>query len=186
MKIANAKMIAVAMGGWLCLTSGLLMTACSPEEPSYADRETFEKETYVTLDNTGMSLLDGLQTESFPEDTPEGEWLAGCSAPDRNDQFDAYVLRHESAAEGHTTFTYLIYYPHGGSPLQVTPELMEGESGYVIHLSYADGAGNSGYSLCLLSVTLPTDQAPRMSLLVDGDSLGYISTVTATPIAEGE
>ena len=182
----HIRLITAAAGVWLCFSSVTAMASCMHREPSYEDRETFAQETYVTMENTDMTLLDGLTMELFPANTPEGKWLEGCSAPDRNDQLDAYILRHEFREKEHTTFTYLVYYPHGGSAMQAKPVLMEGEGGYAIRLSYVGGEGNDRYSLCLLTVTLPTDKAPRLSLQVGEDSLGYISTVTATPIARME
>ena len=163
----------------------LNLTSCREQEPSYADRETFEQETFIVPENTEMFFLDGMMDSAYGADSPEGAWLAGCSASDRDDQFDAYTLRCETAENGNTTFTYLIYYPHGGNALAVTPELLEGESGYIINLSYEAGTGIRGYSLCYLSVTLPTDNPPRVRLLVDGDSLGVLSTVTESTISAG-
>ncbi len=170
------------------LTAALLlaMPSCGDKEPSYEDRETFAKETYVTVEGTTLSITDGLTRAVFSDDTPAGEWLAGCEAPDRNDQFDAYTLRHESAADGNTTFTYLIYYPHGGAAVAASPELLEGESGYVINLTYTEGDGTEGYSLCRLAVTLPTDKSPRLRLLAGKDTLGVMSTVTENTIPTGE
>lgn len=165
-----------------CVLALLLSAvACTQKEPTYEDRETFAKETYIPMENTTMTFLDGI-IEWYGDETPAGRWFDGCSAPDRDDQFDAYVLRHEAAAGEHTTFTYLIYYPHGDSARQATPELLEGERGYVLRVTYTEGTGINGYSLCYLSVTLPTDQAPRLDLLEEGNDLGYLSTVTVDPI----
>lgn len=160
-------------------------TACAGENSDGDDtlvRETFEKETYVTVSDGGVTLTDGLALAAYGADTPAGAWLAGCSNPDRDDQFDAYVLRHESTADGNTTFTYLIYYPHGGTPLVATPELLEGETGYVVNLRYAAG-GRGDYALSRLEVTLPTQSAPRLRLLLEEEALGVLSTVTDSPIS---
>lgn len=166
------------------LTAVLLLTAsaCGEKEPSYEDRETFAKETYEIADGSIVTFADGLSRDDYAADTPAGQWLIGCSASDRDEQFGAYTLRHESAADGNTTFTYLIYYPHGGPSVAAASEVLEGESGYVINIIYTAGAGTEGYSLCTLAVTLPTDQAPRLRLLVGGDPLGVMSTVTDSPI----
>ena len=170
------------------LTATLLLTAsaCGDREPSYEDRETFAKETYAAVGDTAVTFRDGIERTAYPAETPSGEWLSGCSDSDRDDQFDAYTLRHESAADGNTTFTYLIYYPHGGTALRAVPELLEGKSGYVLNVSYTAGGGLDGYSLCRLSVTLPTDQAPRLRLLVDDGPLGVLSTVTTDEIPAAE
>ncbi len=170
------------------MTAALLWTmpSCGDKKPSYNDRETFARETYAAAEGADVSFADGLTRNAFPADTPAGEWLAGCEAPDRDDQFDAYTLRHEAETDGHTTFTYLIYYPHGGASVTASPELLEGESGYVINLAYAEGGdGAEGYSLCRLSVTLPTDHPPRLRLLTGQDTLGVMSTVTEIPIPSG-
>ncbi len=169
------------------LSLALLLStiACTEKEPSYEDRETFAKETYVASGDTVITFQDCILDTAYSAETPTGIWLAGCSSSDRDDQFDAYVLRHELTADGHTTFTYLVYYPHGGAALTATPELLEGENGYVLHLTYTAGTGINGYSLCYLSVTLPTEEAPRLRLLTDGDALGVISTVTRDKIPLG-
>lgn len=164
----------------------LALPACNGREPSYEDRETFEKQTYVTPENTDMIFLDGIMDSAYGEDSPEGMWLAGCSSSDRDDFFDAYMLRSETKEKGNTTYTYLIYYPHGGDAVTATPELLEGESEYVINLRYEKGTGIKGYSLCYLSVTLPTDNPPHVRLLVDGESLGVLSTVTESAITTGK
>ena len=161
------------------------LTSCREQEPSYDDRETFEQETFIVPENTEMVFLDGMMDSAYSADSPEGAWLVGCSGSDRDDQFDAYTLRCETTENGNTTFTYLIYYPHGGNALAVCPELLEGESGYVINLSYGTGEGTKGYSLCYLSVPLPTDNPPRVRLLVGDDSLGVLSTVTERAISAG-
>ena len=178
----KGKIVMVVLS--LLVSAGVVTAtaACTGKEPSYEDRETFAKETYVSLEGTTMTFWDGLDPSEYREGTPEGDWLKGCSAPDRNDQIDAYVLRHESVEDGHTTFTYLVYYPHGGDALAVSPEVLEGGSGYVLNLAYAAGAGREGASLCYLSVTLPPDKAPMLNLLLDGEDLGILSTVTQTPI----
>ena len=170
----------------LSLALLLSVTACSENEPAYDDRETFGKETYIAMGDTVITFQDSIIKTAYPAETPVGDWLAGCSSPDRDDQFDAYVLRHELSADGHTTFTYLVYYPHGGTAVTATPELLEGESGYVLNLTYTDGSGIDNYSLCYLSVTLSTDEAPRLRLLVDGEALGVMSTVTRDKIPLGQ
>ena len=172
----------------LLLLAALLTgaTACTGEKSDGEDtllRETFEKETYVTVSDGGVTLTDGLALTSFGADTSVGTWLAGCSGADRNDQFDAYVLRHEAVADGNTTFTYLIYYPHGGASLVADAELLEGEDGYVLNLRYTAGGRGADYALSRLEVTLPTEQAPRLRLLVDDEPLGILSTVTQPPIS---
>lgn len=168
----------------LCVVLLLAFTACTDKKPSYEDRETFTKETYIAMNNTAIILQDCLADTAYPAGTPVGDWLVGCSASDRDDQFDAYVLRHEMTSDGHTTFTYLVYYPHGSVPLTVTPELLEGEKGYVLNVRYTPGQGQAGYSLCHLSVTLPTEEPPRLRLLTDDDTLGVMTTVTQDKIPQ--
>jgi hypothetical protein len=107
-----------------------------------------------------------------------GDWLKLCGSNDRDEQFDVYTLRHESVSGDKTTFTYMIYYPHGGKSLTPTPEVLEGGSGFVVNLTYEAGGSTEGYSLCTLTVTLPTDKAPRLRLLYDGEVLGQMATVS--------
>lgn len=180
----HTKAVSALLG---LLTAALLCTAaaCS-QEPSYEDRETFPKETYAAVEGTEMVFRDGLNLADYPVDSDAARWLDGCDSPDRNDQFDAYTLRYESAAEGHTTFTYLIYYPHGADGMTATPELLQSGSGYVINLHYAPGDGVGDYSLVYLSVTLPVREAPRLRLLREEGALGVMSTVSETAISPVE
>lgn len=167
----------------LLLSALLILAACSGGTPSYEDRETFEQQTYTVPENTNMVFVDRIVSSAYGEESAEGTWLAGCSSSDRDDFFDAYTLRCETTENENTTFTYLIYYPHGGDAVTVTPELLVGESEYVINLHYEKGDGIKGYSLCYLSITLPTSVAPRVRLLVDEDVLGVMSTVTESHIS---
>ena len=179
-KIAALLLLASLMTG---------ATACAGDDADTAEgdgtllRETFEKETYRTVGDALLTLTDALSVSAYGSETPEGAWLAGCARPDRDENFAAYVLRHESATDGNTTFTYLIYYPHGGAALAATPELLEGDDGYVLNLRYAEGSGREEYALCRLEVTLPTQRAPRLRLLVGEETLGVLSTVTDSPIS---
>ena len=66
--------------------------------------------------------------------------------------------------------------------LQVKPSLSQTDSGYIIDLTYEAGRGMDGYSLCYLSVTLPTDKAPRLRLHRGEETLGVMSTVTQADI----
>ena len=156
----------------------LLMPACTEEEPTGDDRETFPEETYIEVADASVTLRSGLNAENYPEGTVAGDWLSRCGDSDRDEQFDVYTLRHESADGDRTTFTYLVYYPHGGQPVTATPEVLEGESGYVINLTYGSGGSTEGYELCALTVTLPTAEAPRLRLLYDGEVLGQLATVS--------
>lgn len=172
---------------YICgMLAGLLLlsiTACGEREPSYEDRETFPQETFVVAGDTVMTFQDAIALDAYPAGSAVGEWLTGCSDSDRNDQFDAYTLRHEALdGNGNTVYTYLIYYPHGDTACKATPELLEGESGYVINVSYTAGSGVEGYSLCYLTVALPTEKSPRVRLLIEDDTLGILSTVTDTEI----
>ncbi len=160
----------------LALTA--LLSACKDKEPDPNDRETFPEETYVEAADATLTLRADLKIADYPEGTVAGDWLTLCNAPDRNDQFDVYTLRHESANGDKTTFTYLIYYPHGGESLAPAAEVLEGESGFVVNLTYEAGGSTEGYSLCALTVTLPTDKAPRLRLLYDGGVLGQMATVS--------
>jgi hypothetical protein len=165
----------------LCLGTLLSLTACG-DTPAYGDRETFAVETFAAVENSVITFADGVDPSVYPVGEPTGNWIDGCSDADRDDQFDAYILRHESKADGNTTFTYLVYYPHGEAAYTVTPALLESDGGYVLEMTYAPQGTKAEPSLCYLSVTLPTDQAPRVRLLLGQDVLGVMSTVTADAI----
>ena len=165
------------------LICALLLTACGAREPDGSDRETLPKESYVTVTDEGVTHRGGLDKADFSADSAAGEWLTQCSASDRDEQFDAYTLRRETSAGEETTFTYAVYYPHGGAGMTATAELLAGESGgYVLNITYTAGGSDKDYCLDYLSVTLPTDKAPRVRLLYDGEVLGQMATVTEEEI----
>ena len=85
------------MSGIMVAVLLLSATACADGEPAYEDRETFRQETYVALEDTVIAFQDGIIRTAYSAETSIDEWLKGCSAPDRNDQFDAYTLRHEAS-----------------------------------------------------------------------------------------
>jgi hypothetical protein len=176
----NVKKIRII---FIALTLLLTLVSCR-KEPSYEDRETFPKETYVPVADGGIVLYDGITKEELSAVPSLAEWLSACAASDRNDYFGGYMLRHESTEGENTVFTYLVYYPHGEKAMAVYPELLEGTSGYVLNLGYTAGEGVDGYSICYLTVTLPTDtdRAPRVRLVVGNQTPGVVITVTDSPI----
>jgi hypothetical protein len=160
------------------LALAALLSACVDKEPDPSDRETFPEETYIEAADATVSFRADLNTADYPVGTVAGDWLKLCGSNDRDEQFDVYTLRHESVSGDKTTFSYMIYYPHGGKSLTPTPEVLEGGSGFVVNLTYKEGGSTEGYSLCALTVTLPTDKAPRLRLLYDGEVLGQMATVS--------
>lgn len=145
--------------------------------------DTYETEAFVPSGDNPVTYVGNLTTDACPVGTPTGDWLAGCASPDRDEQFDAYVLRHEATVGESTTYTYLIYYRHGENGLVATPELFSGESGgYRIDLTYVKGESTAAYALSYLSVTLPTSEAPRLRLVFDDDTVGFLSTVAEEAI----
>ena len=168
----------------LCILCGLLVSAlclaaCQGGEPDGADRETVPKESYETVTDAGLTHRGGLSALDYDASSPVGEWLTTCASSDRDEQFDAYTLRREITDGENTTFTYMIYYPHGGEGLTVTPELLEGESGgYILNVTYTAGGSDRDYCLDLVTVTLPTDKAPRVRLICGDEVLGQLATVT--------
>ncbi len=144
----------------------------------YEDRETHPQETYIAVGDAQLSYTGGLDTAAYPAGAPAGDWLAGCSAPDRDEFIDAYILRHTDEREGESTFTYLIYYPHGEGRLVATPTLEEGTDEYRLNLTLREAAAGDpateGYLLARISVTLPAAKAPRLRLLSGGDVLGTL------------
>lgn len=165
------------------ILGAFLLSSCA-REPSYEDRETFAPEVLTPVEGTEVILQDGLIFADFPEGEPAGDWLIGCNRPDRDEHFQAYTLRREVTKDGNTTFIYLIYYPHGDGALHVRPALSQTDSGYIIDLVYEAGQGVDGYSLCYLSVTLPTDKTPRLRLRRGDETLGVMSTVTQADIPD--
>ena len=156
----------------------VLLSACGEREPDPNDRETFPTEIFQTVTDATLAHSGGLTTSDYASDSAAGEWIVNCSSSDRDEQFDVYSLRHEVTVGEMTTFAYLIYYPHGGSSLTASAELLEGESGYVINVTYTAGGSSGDYCLDYLTVTLPTNKAPRLRLLYDGQVLGQLATVT--------
>ena len=168
------KICAVCM-----LVCALLLPACGKRKPDGSDRETFPKESYETVTDRELTHRGGLSITDYTADSTVGAWLITCSASDRDEQFEAYTLRREVAEGDVTTFTYVIYYPHGGAGMTASTELLEGESGgYVLNVTYTAGGSDKDYCLDYLTVTLPTDKAPRLRLLYGDEVLGQLATVT--------
>ncbi len=147
--------------------------------------ETYAPEETVLVDGHTLTYRASLPTDAYAPGTPVGDWIVGCSAPDRNEQVDGYVLRHDMTAGDMTTYTYLVYLP-GETTDTAAPALFEGETyGYRLDLCRT-APTDSGYSLSRIEVTLPTEgEAPRLRVLVDGDTLGLLVTVSDTPIPAG-
>ncbi len=165
------------------LTGGmLLMSACGEGEPAADGRETFPEESYAAVGDATVLFSDGLDSTAYSPDSHVGAWLSGCGASDRDEYFDVYTLRHEEVQDGVTAFTYLIYYPHGEASVTAAYEVLEGESGYVINLRYTPGGSSDGYALSYLSVILPTEEAPRLRLLKNGEVLGQMASVSVEEI----
>ncbi len=149
------------------------------------ERETYRAETFVSNGDAEVAYVGNLSVDAYAADSAVGRWLAGCDGEDRNEQFDAYVLRHEAQNGDVTTYTYLVYYRHGTDGLAATPALLTGGNGhYRIELTYTDAAGTNGYALSRFSVTLPTEDAPFLSLIYGEDTVGSILTKTEEPIPE--
>ncbi len=166
----------------LIIIMGALHLSEHPIRPE-APETNAPTEAYAPSGDFPVAYQGNLTLDAYPEGTPAGDWLAACSAPDRDDQFEAYVLRHEAQNGESTTFTYLIYYRHGASGLSATPSVFQGENGgRRVDLTYAEGDGTADYALCRLSVTLPAGEAPRLRLLIADDTVGYLSTVSQTEI----
>ncbi len=147
--------------------------------------ETYAPEETVAVDGHTLHYSAGMSSEDFSAGTPAGDWIIGCSAPDRNDHFDAYILRHDATEGDMTTYTYLVYIP-GATSDTAAPALFDGATyGYRIDL-YRTEPVEGGYTLSRVQVTLPTtEEAPRLRIIVDDDALGALVTVTETPIPGG-
>ena len=177
MKVKFCALLSALLVG--CL---LILSACEEQESTGDDRETFPEESYAVVGGATVSFRDGLNKTTLAAASDMQDWLAACSSPDRDDSFDVYTLRHEAKQGDTTTFTYLIYYPHGGPSVTAGYEVLEGESGYVINLHYTPGGSSDGYALSYLSVTLPTDSAPRLRILKDKEVLGQLASVSESNI----
>ena len=160
----------------------LLLSACGEKESTGDDRETFAEESYAVVGDATVAFCDGLDKGAFSSDPTVGDWIANCSASDRDEHFAVYTLRHEAKRGDATTFTYLVYYPHGGASVTADYEVLEGESGYVVNIRYTPGGSSNGYALSYLSVTLLTEKAPRLRILKDSEVLGQLASVSEEEI----
>lgn len=184
----NVQKITAVLSAALVAASLLSLASCGKGDSEGSTPDTYGETVHYTESGAEVRLRDGISKSDYPADTNVGAWLAGCSVEDRNDHFEAYTLRHAQPAEdGNTTFTYFIYYPRGGMQIAAMPELLEGDGGYVINIRYAEEDEGVEYSLCSLSVTIPTEKSPRLRLLVGEETIGVLSTVTDTVIlGDGE
>jgi hypothetical protein len=176
----NMKKIIAVLSAATLVMSLSAAVSCGRTDEGKGEADTYGESYYQTASGAEVVLQDGITRSDYPIDTYVGEWLAGCAAEDRDDHFEAYTLRHRQTAEnGNTTFTYFIYYPHGGEAVSASAELLEGNGEYVIRVNYEAGPGVAEYSLCRVSVTIPSDESPRLRLLVGEETLGVLSTVAA-------
>jgi hypothetical protein len=174
----NGKKITAFMMAAAVVVSLSAVVSCGRSDKGKGEADTYGESHYQTASGAEVVLQDGISRSDYPIDTYVGEWLAGCAAEDRDDHFEAYTLRHKQPAEnGNTTFTYFIYYPHGGEAVSASAELLEGNGEYVIRVGYEAGPGVAEYSLCRVSVTIPSEEAPRLRLLAGEEPLGVLSTV---------
>ena len=178
--IVKMKKITAVLSAAALVMSLSAAVSCEKSNDSGREEDTYGESYYQTASGAEVEFRDGISRSDYPIDTHVGEWLAGCAAEDRDDHFEAYTLRHHQPAEnGNTTFTYFIYYPHGGESVSASAELLEGNGEYVIQVHYEAGPGVAEYSLCRVSVTIPTDEAPRLRLLMGEETLGVLSTIAA-------
>ncbi len=180
----NVKWIlCITLGAVAALLLVLVINSAVKSRPSRSTDTTERVETFVSSTSGTLTHVGDLALAVYPSDTPTGSWLAECGGEESDDHFNAYILCHATPAGEQTTYTFLVYYHHGESGMIATPALLIGENGnYRIDLAYSPAAGREDYALSYLTVTLPAKEAPRVRLLVDGDSMGCIVSETDTPI----
>ncbi len=173
------RMILAVLCAFLSLS---LVTACTTA-PGGEGEDTPKNETQVLDLGDAVRFDDGLSIDAYPEDSPAGDFIAGCTAIDRDEQFEAFALYHSATEGDMTTHTYLVYYRHGAEEgMSATPALLALSSGTCIQLTYTPGGDTAAYSLCRLSVTLSADDSPYLRLVADDDTVGSIITVTDSEI----
>lgn len=149
----------------------------------YEDRETLPRETFITQGDASVAYTTRLKPADIAN-TPAADWLAACSGEDRNEQFDAYALRHRATTGESTTFTYLVYYRNADSQPTAAPVVEQGESEWRVNLTFSTAQNPDGYSLVYLAVTIPTAEAPYLRLVHDGESVGLLVTESGEPIPQ--
>ncbi len=147
-------------------------------------------ESFTPTPSSPVTLSDRLDPAAYPAGTPVGDWLAGCTSPDRDEQLNSYILAHAAEAGDRTTYTYLICYRHGGNGLTATAALSEGDSGSRrLDVTYTAGGGRAEVALTYLRITLPAGKEPRVRLLdttlpaEDGQTVGALMTVTEEEVS---
>jgi hypothetical protein len=183
MTLNQKKLLLTALIAGLLLCLILVVVLVIREGEGLFDRENIPEETFIPVADgeAALSYSPNLSLEMYPIDTPTGGWLDGCADSDRNDSFDAYLLRHESDAGTRMAFTYLIYYPAGNASLKAPPAVLENEKGFRVDVELTSGTGE-GKTLIRMVVELPTDVPPRIRLLLDGKPLDILITGTDEPI----
>ncbi len=184
----SKRALLIALGACTILILVLLINKLIQSIPEKKDPPvTAREETYAAvIDSDGITHIGNLDKNVYPADSPAGQWLEGCGGADRDDLFNAYVLSHAApAADGKTTFTFLVYFRHEESGYAASPALFEGESGnFRIDMTYTLGSGHDDYALSYISVTLPSTEVPRVRLIAHDDNLGSILTEIDTPIPQ--
>ncbi len=179
----SKKWLAIAVAALALLAVVLGVAYIMTDTAVQRERETYQSETFVADGGVEIDYVGNLSINAVPAGSEAHTWLAGCDGEDRNDQFDAYILRHEQVSGDGITYTYLVYYRHGQDGLAATPTFLEGENGSRrIDLLYTAAEGTEGYALSRLSVTLPSGESPRLRLSCDDDTIGALLTVAQESI----
>ncbi len=179
----QTKILLVLVGSVLALALALLINYGVENARRSQSVETDPAESYTASHDRPMTYAGDLSRDAYPIGTPAGDWLSSCDDAGRDDQFRTYILCHTTVAGEETTYTYLIYFKHGGSGYTATPTLYEGEDGgRRIDLTYTSASGREDYALSRLTVTLPSGEDPYVRLFSDGESMSSILTVTDSPI----
>ncbi len=175
--------VAAGVAGALILAGLVCYALADTDTDAPTPTVTDPPESFTAASDWPLSYTEDISKDVYPAGTPTGNWLASCEGDDRDDQFDAYMLCHTAVSGEETVYTYLIYYRHGTDGYTATPSVLAGDDGSRrIDLTYSPAAGQEDYALSYLTVTLPTGKEPRVRLLLDGDTVGHIVTVTESPI----
>ncbi len=182
MNMTKKNWLLVSIAAFVCILLVLGISELVDYATGMKPGETFGPEETVVVDGQAIRYHARISTDAYPAGTPVGDWIAGCMASDRDDQLDVYVLRYAAVSGDVTTYTYLVY-ANGTTTDTAAPILFEGETrGYRVDLSWTEPT-EQGYTLSRVEFSLPSaEEPPRLRVMVDGDALGALVTVSDTPI----
>ncbi len=173
------------------LAAGILIAAvplsggCSRRDRPAAESTAPATTAPVWVEQAGMVLRSGLSRSNYAGNEAVEAWVKRCSEDDTG-TFDAFAL-YSVYVDGETaTHRYLILRQETSPGIVASGRVLRRTDGGMadceLEITYAytnaDMADSVGSELLFVTVTLPADDQPVLTLLAGEDSLSYRLTRT--------